>query len=133
MGVLEIMIYLLLADLVLIVHLLFIAFVLLGGLLLILRRALIVVHLPALIWAALSSFRGWVCPLTPLENYLREAAGMTGYQQGFIEYYLLPIIYPSNLTPHLQIMLGVLVVLVNLAIYGLVYYKTMAKRGGKRR
>lgn len=126
------MIYLILADLVLIVHLLFIVFVLLGGLLLLLRGALIVVHLPAVIWAALSSFKGWVCPLTPLENYLREAAGMAGYKQGFVEYYLMPIIYPDDLSSHIQIILGVLVLLINFAIYCLVYYKAMAKRGGKR-
>ena len=126
------MIYLILADLLVIVHLLFIIFVLLGGLLLMLRGFLIFVHLPAVIWAALISFNSWICPLTPLENYLRRAAGTAGYEQGFVEYYLIPIIYPSNLTSDIQIMLGIFVVLINLGIYCLVYSKRMAKRDGKR-
>ena len=127
------MIYLILADLLVIVHLLFIIFALLGGLLLIWRGSLFFVHLPAAIWAALISFKGWICPLTPLENYLRGIAGTAGYEQGFVEYYLIPIIYPSNLTANIQIMLGALVLLINLCIYCLVYYKRMAKRGGKQR
>ena len=126
------MIYLILADLLVIVHLLFIIFVLLGGLLLMLRGSLIFVHLPTVIWAAVISFKGGICPLTPLENYLRGVAGTAGYEQGFVEYYLIPIIYPSNLTSNIQIMLGIFVLLINLCIYCLVYYKRMAKRGGKQ-
>ena len=126
------MIYLILADLLVIVHLLFIIFVLLGGLLLMLRGSLIFVHLPTVIWAAVISFKGGICPLTPLENYLRQVAGTAGYEQGFVEYYLIPIIYPSNLTSNIQIMLGIFVLLINLCIYCLVYYKRMAKRGGKQ-
>lgn len=127
------MVYLILADLLVIVHLLFIIFVLLGGGLLVWRGSIIFVHLPAVIWAALISFKGGICPLTPLENQLRQVAGTTGYEQGFVEYYLIPIIYPSNLTANIQIMLGALVLLINLCIYCLVYYKRMAKRGGKQR
>ena len=103
-----------------------------GGLLLMLHRCFIFLHLPAVIWAVLISFKGWICPLTPLENYLRGIAGTAGYEQGFVEYYLIPIIYPSNLTSNIQIMLGILVVLINLGIYSLVYYKRMAKQSGKR-
>ena len=126
------MIYLMLADLLVVVHLLFIIFVILGGLLLMLRGSLVFVHLPAVIWAALISFKGWICPLTPLENYLRGVAGTAGYEQGFVEYYLIPIIYPNNLTSNIQIMLGIFVVLINLGIYCLVYFKRMTKHGGKR-
>ncbi len=127
------MIYLILADLVLIVHLLFIIFALLGGLLLIWRRYLFFVHLPAAIWAALISFKGWICPLTPLENQLRSVAGAKGYAGGFVSHYLIPVIYPVNLTLNIQILLGILVVLINIGIYCLVYYKLMTKRGGKTR
>ena len=125
------MIYQILADLLVIVHLLFIIFVLLGGFLLILHRAFIFVHLPAVIWAVLLSVKGWICPLTPLENMLREAAGSAGYEQGFIEYYLLPLIYPGNLSAAIQILLATFALLINLAIYCLVYYKRMAKHSGK--
>jgi len=126
------MIYLILADLLVIVHLLFIIFVILGGLLLTLRGSIVFVHLPAVIWASLSSFKGWICPLTPLENYLRSVAGVDPYEQGFVEYYIIPIIYPSSLTANIQILLGFLVVLINLGIYCLVYYKRIAKHRGKR-
>jgi hypothetical protein len=126
------MTYLILADLLVLVHLLFIIFVLLGGLLLMLHGSLIFVHLPAVIWAALISFKGWICPLTPLENHLRRVAGSADYEQGFVEHYLIPIIYPSNLTPNIQVMLGIFVLLINLSIYCFVYYKRMAKHGGKR-
>ncbi|MEN8168557.1 MAG: DUF2784 domain-containing protein, partial [Pseudomonadota bacterium] len=70
----------------------------------------------------------WICPLTPLEIYLREAAGEAGYSGGFIDHYLLPIIYPAGLTQNVQIILGILVILINLLIYGLF----LAKRGAKR-
>ncbi|PSV48202.1 DUF2784 domain-containing protein [Photobacterium indicum] len=126
------MTYLILADLLVLVHLLFIIFVLLGGLLLMLRGSLIFVHLPAVIWATLISFKGWICPLTPLENHLRRVAGSADYEQGFVEHYLIPIIYPNNLTPNIQVMLGIFALLINLSIYCFVYYKRMAKHGGKR-
>ena len=126
------MIYRIMADLLVIVHLLFIIFVLFGGGLLMWRRFFIFMHLPAVFWAALISFKSWICPLTPLENYLRDIAGTAGYEQGFVEHYLIPIIYPSHLTSAIQNMLGIFVLLINLGIYCLVYYKHIAKRRGKR-
>lgn len=125
------MIYSILADLVLIVHLLFIIFALLGGLLLIWRYSLFFVHLPAAIWAALISFKGWICPLTPLENQLRGLAGSEGYTGGFVSHYLIPVIYPVNLTLTIQIVLGIFVVLINIGIYSFVYYKRMTKQSRK--
>ncbi|MFT6984935.1 MAG: hypothetical protein ACJAT7_000738 [Psychromonas sp.] len=119
------MIYLILADLLVIVHLLFIIFALLGGLLLIWRASLFCVHLPAVVWAALISFKGWICPLTPLENQLRSIAGTQGYTEGFVSHYLIPVIYPVGLTLNMQIILGIFVVVINIGIYCFVYYKRM--------
>lgn len=126
------MIYRLLADLVVIVHLLFIVFTLLGGFLVIVRGSLVFVHLPAVIWALVISFKGWICPLTPLENHLRNAAGTEGYTGGFIEHYIIPIIYPVTLTFNIQIVLGFVAVVINIGIYSFVYYKVMSKQGRKR-
>ena len=75
-------------------------------------------HLPAAAWGVLIEFRGWICPLTPLESRLRILAGTEGYAGGFIEHYLLPVLYPAGLTRGVQITLGVLVLAVNLGIYG---------------
>ncbi len=107
-----------LADAVLVLHLLFIVFVLAGGLLLLWRHALVWLHLPAVVWAVLLELNGWICPLTPLENRLLRAAGEAGYDGGFIERYLLALIYPQGLTPGIQQWLGILVLVVNMAIYG---------------
>ncbi|NVK44651.1 MAG: DUF2784 domain-containing protein [Oceanospirillaceae bacterium] len=109
------------ADAVLVLHLLFILFVLAGGLLLLWRRWLALLHLPAVVWAVLLELNGWICPLTPLENRLRMAAGQVGYEGGFIERYLLAVIYPQGLTPEIQQGLGILVLVLNLVVYGWVF------------
>ncbi len=111
------------ADLVVIVHLGFIVFVGLGALLCLRRKWVAWLHLPAVIWGAAIEFRRGVCPLTPLEQQLRVAAGDAGYAGGFIEHYLLPIIYPSGLDAFFQYMLGALVIVMNLAIYGWVLFR----------
>ncbi len=111
------MIYRIAADLTLIIHLLFIVFVLLGGLLTYRWRWMLFVHLPCVIWVALLEFYGWICPLTPLEQQLRLAGKQEGYSGGFVEHYLIPIIYPSGLTPRIQIIIGISVIAINLAIY----------------
>ncbi|EIC31569.1 MULTISPECIES: DUF2784 domain-containing protein [Methylomicrobium] len=108
------------ADLTVAIHLAFILFVIFGGLLVLKYPRMIWVHLPAAIWGALIEFAGWLCPLTLLENRLRSASG-DHYAGGFIEHYLVPIIYPSMLTPNMQIVLGFGVILLNLAVYGMVY------------
>lgn len=105
------------ADAVLVIHLAFIVFVMFGGLLVLKWHWLAVLHLPAAIWGIVIQFSGWLCPLTPLENMLRRAAGESGYHGGFIEHYLLPIIYPAGLTREIQFLLGAVVLLVNLGIY----------------
>src|SRR5215207_11347504 len=106
-----------LADAVLVLHLLFIVFVVMGGLLAFRWRRAPLLHLPALAWAALVEFKGWICPLTPLENRLRMAGGAAGYEGGFIEHYLLPLIYPAALTPQLQWWLGSGLLAFNAAVY----------------
>ncbi len=112
------MVYRLLADLVVLVHFGFVLFVILGGMLVLRWKSVVWVHLPAATWGAIVEFMGWICPLTPLEIWLRVMAGQSGYQTGFIAHYLLPVLYPQNLTRDTQIWLGVLVLCLNLAIYG---------------
>ncbi len=112
------MVYRLLADLVVLVHFGFVLFVILGGMLVLRWKRVAWVHLPAATWGAIVEFMGWICPLTPLEIWLRVMAGQSGYQTGFIAHYLLPVLYPQNLTRDTQIWLGVLVLCLNLAIYG---------------
>jgi len=104
------------ADLVVLIHFCFILFVILGGFIVIKWRQLIWLHLPAAVWGALIEFYGWVCPLTILENKLRQASGGS-YSTGFIEHYIIPVIYPAGLTPDIQLLMGVAVVVVNLFVY----------------
>ena len=108
------------ADLVLIAHLAFVVFVAGGGLLVLRWLRLAWLHVPVAMWGAAVELGGWICPLTPLENRLRAAGGEAGYAGGFIEHYLVPIVYPSGLTRGHQIALGVAVLVVNLAVYGVV-------------
>jgi hypothetical protein len=110
-----------LADLTVIVHLAFVVFVVVGGLLVLRRRGWVWIHLPAAIWGASIEWAGWVCPLTPLENWLRLRAGGSGYRGGFVEHYLLPVLYPSELARGTQIVLGGLVVVINVAFYSVVW------------
>lgn len=107
----------LLADATVAVHLAFVLFVVFGGLLVIRRPRLAWVHLPAAAWAALIEFAGWICPLTPLENWLRSRAGGTGYRGSFVERYLLPVLYPDELSRELQFGLGAFVIVVNAVVY----------------
>lgn len=109
--------YALFADAVLALHLGFIVFVVLGGLLALRRPVTAVLHLPALLWGAWIELTGGVCPLTPLENELRRAAGGAGYEGSFIEHYIVPMIYPPGLTPRHQIVLGLLLLAGNAVIY----------------
>ena len=111
------MIYRALADAVLILHLAFILFVVLGGLLVLWRRWLIWLHLPAVIWGILIEFAGWICPLTPLENWLRAQGGSNGFSGDFINHYLVSLIYTEGLTRELQSLLGALVLAINTAVY----------------
>jgi hypothetical protein len=122
------MTYHVLADLVVAVHAVFVAFVVLGGFLAWRWRRLVMLHLPAAAWGALIEFAGWICPLTPLENALRLRAGHAGYTGGFIEHYLLSIMYPDDLTRTVQIVLGAVVVAVNAVAYGVLFVRAKRSR-----
>lgn len=120
--------YRILADAVIIIHLLFIVFVMTGGFLALYRPAAAVLHLPAACWGAYVEFSGTVCPLTPMENHLSRMAGGAGYSSGFIEHYLVPIVYPAALTQEIQILLGGLVVAGNLMPYSWLLYRYFRDR-----
>jgi hypothetical protein len=116
------MMYPLLADLVLIVHLVFVIFVLSGGRLVLKWRWIARLHLPAAAWGAVVEFTGWICPLTPLENWLRVQGGEAGYEDDFTTRYLLPILYPVDLTRNIQLLLGTVVIVLNVAVYWWIWY-----------
>lgn len=109
------------ADAVLVLHLAFIVFVLLGGLLALRWRRAPWLHLPAAAWGGYIELSGGLCPLTPLENSLRRAAGEAGYAGSFIEHYLLPVIYPAGLTQEIQYLLAAIVLGMNALAYGWVW------------
>jgi hypothetical protein len=115
--------YRLLADLVVVLHLAFVLFVAAGGFLVLRWGWLVVLHVPCALWGAMIEFSGWYCPLTPLENELREAAGAEPYAGGFIEHYLVPLVYPGAITRGMQIALGVAVLVINAVAYGLVWLR----------
>jgi hypothetical protein len=122
------MLYRIFADIVIVIHLAFVLFAVFGGLLVLRWKRWACLHVPAVLWAALIEFAGWVCPLTPLENWLREKGGAIAYRSGFVEHYILPLLYPAVLTRSLQIVLGLFVLGINLGIYGWVLYRTYKGR-----
>jgi hypothetical protein len=122
-----------LAVLVVLFHFAFILFVMFGGLFMLWFRWAPAVHLPAAAWGAWIELSGNVCPLTPLENRLRRAAGGTGYPGGFIEHYVLRVVYPPGLTPEIQTVLGVGAVLLNVAVYAWVLRRNRGAGSGVER
>lgn len=123
------MLFRLAADAVLLVHLAFILFALLGAAIAARWRWILVVHLPAATWGFFVELTGRICPLTYLENYLRIKAGQSGYTESFIEHYLLVIIYPAGLTSEIQFALAGVVVVINVAIYGWLFYPRRVSHG----
>ncbi len=105
----------------------FVVFVMLGGLLALRWPLAAAVHLPAVAWGATIETLGGICPLTPLENHYRRLAGDEGYAGGFVEHYLLGLLYPDGLTRGVQYALGALVLLVNVAIYAWVWRKRRSR------
>jgi hypothetical protein len=122
------MIYRVLADVVLLTHALFVAWVVFGGLAGFWRRRAIWFHLPALAWGVAIAGMGLICPLTPLENALRERAGLQEYAGSFVGHYLLPLIYPPALSRDTQVLLAALLLAGNVAIYGLLYWRARRRR-----
>jgi hypothetical protein len=118
----------LLADVILVAHLLFILIVVLGGLLVLRWPRLAWLHVPCSVWGALIEFTGWICPLTPLENRLRLEAGQAGYSGGFIDHYIVPLVYPPGLTPQMQVVLGVAVLVINGGVYALLVRRWRRRR-----
>lgn len=116
------MLFKLAADLVVLIHLGFILFVLFGGFLALRWPRIVRLHAPALAWGVLVELLGWYCPLTPLEQTLRNAAGEGGYHGGFIEHYIVPLIYPIGLTRETQFVFAGIVLGVNMIAY-ILYYR----------
>ena len=117
------------ADAVVALHLAFVVFAAVGGLLAWRRLAYAWVHLPALAWAAYVEFSGTICPLTPLENRLRVRAGEAGYPGSFVEHYLMPVLYPAGLTPDAQKWIGAALVALNVAIYAVALARARPRKG----
>ena len=115
------MILALLADLVLAAHAAFLVFVVLGGLAVLRRPRVAWIHVPCALWGAWVEIAGWVCPLTPLEISLRWAAGEAGYAGGFLEHYVMPVMYPAGLTREIQVGLGIGVLALNLGVYAVLW------------
>lgn len=124
--------YGLLADAVVVVHLAFVVFVVAGGLLLFVVPRMIWLHLPALVWGVVVEATGWLCPLTPLENHWRALAGRTAYEDGFVSYHLVPILYPEGLTREGQILLALALVGFNGVVYALFAVRRMHRGRGRQ-
>jgi hypothetical protein len=122
-----------LADLVVLVHLAFIVFVVAGGLTVLWRRRMAWLHLPAAAWGVFIEVSGGICPLTPLEQHLRDRAGQAGYEGGFVEHYVVALIYPEALTRELQLVLAGLVLVVNVAVYAYVLTRLKKAESTPRR
>ena len=115
------MFYRFLADLVVVLHSAFVLFVVLGGLFALRWPRAAWLHLPAAIWGAGIELLAGICPLTPLENHLRRLGGEAGYSGGFVEHYVLPVLYPEELTRGVQLAIGIFVVVLNVVIYAVVW------------
>jgi len=113
--------YRLLSDFVVLLHLAFIVFAVSGGILVIWWRKALWIHLPAALWATWIEFSGGICPLTHVENWLLVKSGLGGYHGDFIAKYILPVVYPANLTRKIQIALATIVIVVNLFVYGFIF------------
>jgi Protein of Unknown function (DUF2784) len=120
--------YRLLADAVVVLHLAFVVFVVCGGLLVARWPSVAWAHVPAAVWGAFIEFAGWICPLTPLENWLRERGGQSAYASGFVEHYVVPLLYPAALSPGVQWMLGGFVIAINCGVYAFVWRRHVRRR-----
>jgi hypothetical protein len=124
--------YRLLADLLVLLHGAFVLFVVVGGLLVLRWPRLARIHLPAAVWGVLIELFHWGCPLTRLENYARRRGGEAGYPGGFIDHYIVPLIYPAGLTPRIQVVLGLLLLVFNLLVYAHLWRRWRSRRRADR-
>jgi hypothetical protein len=124
--------YKLLADLLVIFHITFVAFVFLGALLVLRWRWIAFLHLPAVIWVVYVETSGAYCPLTPMENELRAKAGLQGYEGGFVDHYIMPVLYPVGLTPEIQYRLALLILLITLRCYEVVLARRAWRQARRR-
>ena len=115
--------YELAADIILIIHFLFILFVIFGALLFFVVKKIVFIHIPAIIWGIYIELTNSICPLTYLENWFLHKANLTTYSEGFIQNYLVPIVYPVSLTKQLQIFLGIGLIVINIVIYAFIFNK----------
>ena len=125
------MLHRVLADLALVLHAAFVAFAIAGALLALRWHWIPWLHLPAVAWGAVVEFTGWICPLTPLENALRSAGGSAGYSGSFLEHYIFPLLYSTTLTRDDQLLLGVALLLINVATYAFVVHRIQRRRAGR--
>lgn len=123
--------YRILADVLVLLHLAFVLFVVAGGFLALRRPRILWLHAPAAIWGVLIELQGWICPLTPLENRLRRLGGQAGYEGGFTEHYVVPLLYPAELDRSLQVWLGILVAGLNLCVYAWIIARHRRRRSTK--
>ncbi len=123
------MAYRLLADMVVMIHGAFVLFAVLGGFLVLMHRRWAWLHVPAFLWAGFIEFTGGICPLTPLEGRLRVTGGEEVYRGAFIDHYVMPLLYPDDLTQGYQFLLGCLVLVLNAAIYAALWQRSRIKKG----
>ena len=121
------MIYSVLADFVLVGHAAFVVFVMSGGLLALRWPRVMWLHVPSVVWGVWVEVAGKVCPLTPMENELRRAAGEAGYPGGFLEHYVTLILYPGGITRRIEAGVGVLVLLLNVVMYAVLWRRTLRR------
>ena len=120
--------YTILADFIVILHFLFVLYVIFGGLFLFWSKRALWLHLPAAFWGVMIEFSGWICPLTPLENYFRYKGGGPTYTTGFIDHYIMPLLYPTFLTRQWQFVFGTVVIVINAIIYWMAFRKKNNKQ-----
>jgi hypothetical protein len=123
------MAYRFLADALVVFHFCFVLFVITGGLFVLRWRWMALLHIPAAMWGMIVEWTGWICPLTPLENHLRERGGDVAYEGDFVNHYIMPVLYPDGLTRDFQITFGTLILMITL----LMYLAAFTARGGRRR
>jgi hypothetical protein len=112
-----------LADAVLLLHFLFILFAIFGGLLIFSNKKMAWLHVPVVLWSSIVNLAGWTCPLTPIENYFRSAAGLAGYQGGFVEHYIGQLVYPAGMPRKLELVAAVSIIAWNFVVYAFLVWK----------